>query len=241
MDPRFNDMQYFEASQEGLSRFAARTFGWMFTGLFITFLVAVATVYTGLFIPLYTTGLIYAFTIGELILVVALSASLQKLQPGTATMLFYLYAALTGVTLSVYFVVYAADTLILAFLLGAVYFGVMAVYGARTQKDLTSWGPLLMGGLVTILVVSVVGMLLSMFLPISFGFGEVLLCAFALIIFMGFTAYDTQKIRYYYEYFSGDEAMLAKSGVIAALNLYLDYINIFIYILRILGRNSRRN
>ena len=117
-----------------------------------------------------------------------------------------------------------------------VYFGIMAVYGLRTQRDLTGWGPKLMGGLIALLVVSLFGMLFVG----SFGLFDVLLCAVGLLVFMGFTAYDTQKLRSFYAYFGGDEAMLHKSSIIGALQLYLDYINIFLYVIRLLGR-SRNN
>ena len=215
---------YAESPYLSLSQYMARTFGWMFAGLMLTFAVALATVISGAFVALWNTGLVFALSIGELILVAVLSMRVQKIQPATATAMFFAYAALTGINLSVYFVVYDLSTLILAFLVGAVYFGIMAVYGLRTQRDLTGWGPKLMGMLF-------VG---------SFGLFDVLLCAVGLLVFMGFTAYDTQKLRSFYAYFGGDEAMLHKSSIIGALQLYLDYINIFLYVIRLLGR-SRSN
>ncbi len=237
MDPRYTDIAYSESPYATLSQYMGRTFGWMFTGLLVTFLAAVGTARTPLFAVLYGTGLVFVLSIAELVLVFILSLRINSLQPATATVLFYAYAVLTGVNLSVYFVIYDMGTLILAFLLGAVYFGVMAVYGARTQKDLSGWGPMLMGGLISILIVSVLGTLANLLFHLQFGFAELLICAVALLVFMGFTAYDTQKLKYYYSVFGGDAAMLHKSAVIGALNLYLDYINIFIYLLRILARN----
>ena len=144
---------------------------------------------------------------------------------------------LNGLNLSSIFRVYDFGSLIFAFLVGAVYFGVMAVYGNVTNRDLTGWGPKLMGGLVALIVCSLVGGLFSLF---GFGFGimDLVLCAVGLLIFMGLTAYDTQMLKYYYSYFGGDAAMLHKSSIIGALNLYLDFINIFLYILRMLGRRS---
>ena len=113
----------------------------------------------------------------------------------------------------------------------------MAVYGNVTNRDLTGWGPKLMGGLIALIVCGLVGGLFSLF---GFGFGimDLVLCAVGLLIFMGLTAYDTQMLKYYYSYFGGDAAMLHKSSIIGALNLYLDFINIFLYILRMLGRRS---
>ena len=162
---------------------------------------------------------------------------MQKLQPSTATALFFGYAVLNGINLSSIFLVYDYGTLILAFLVGAVYFGVMAVYGNVTDRDLTGWGPKLMGGLVALIVCALMGSLLSMF-GLNFGIADLLLCAVGLLIFMGLTAYDTQMLKYYYSYFGGDAAMLHKASIIGALNLYLDFINIFLYIVRMLGRRN---
>lgn len=224
---------YAESPFLSLSQYMARTFGWMFAGLMLTFAVALATVLSGAFVALWNTGLVFALSIGELVLVAVLSARIQKLRPGTAQAMFFGYSALTGINLSVYFVVYDLSTLILAFLVGSIYFGIMAVYGWRTQRDLTGWGPKLMGGLIALLVVSLFGMLFVG----NFGLIDILICAVGLLVFMGFTAYDTQKLRSFYAFFGGDEAMLQKSSIIGALQLYLDYINIFLYVIRLLGRN----
>ena len=170
-------------------------------------------------------------------LVFTLSARVQKLQPSTATGIFFGYAVLNGLNLSAIFLVYDYGSLILAFLVGAVYFGVMAVYGNVTNRDLTGWGPKLMGGLIALIVCSLVGGLFAAF-GMSFGVMDLVLCAVGLLIFMGLTAYDTQMLKYYYSYFGGDAAMLHKASIIGALNLYLDFINIFLYILRMLGRRN---
>ena len=144
---------------------------------------------------------------------------------------------LNGVNLSTIFVAYNIPTLVLAFLIGALYFGIMAVYGWRTESSLAGWGPKLMGGLVALLIVGAIGGLFSLFGVFSFGLLDVVYCAIALLLFMGLTAYDTQMLKHHYAYFGGDAAMLHKASIIGALNLYLDFINIFLYVLRLLGRN----
>ncbi|MDD4851286.1 MAG: Bax inhibitor-1/YccA family protein [Gemmiger sp.] len=240
MDQKYYDIAYAESPYGTLDQYMSRTFGWMFMGLLVTFAVAIGTVSTGLYRMLYSTGLVFVLTIAELVLVVVLSARITKVQPNTATGMFFAYAVLNGINLSVYFVVYQLSTLILAFLVGALYFGIMALYGNRTSKDLSGWGPKLMAGLLTLLVVTLVGTLGSVFFGWSFGMLDLIVSAVGLLIFMGFTAYDTQKLKYYYSYYGGDAAMLQKSAIIGALQLYLDYINIFLYVLRILGR-SRSN
>ena len=237
---RYENISYAESPFGTLNQFVSKTFGWMFAGLLVTFAAAIGTVSTGAFVMLFNTGLVFALTIAELILVMVLSARITKLQPSTATAMFFVYAVLNGINLSVYFIAYDLGTLILAFLVGAVYFGVMAVYGANTQRDLLGWAPKLMGGLVALIVTALVGGLFGLLFGISFGFLDVVYCGLSVLLFMGMTAYDTQMLKYHYAYFGGDAAMLQKASIFGALNLYLDFINIFLYIVRILGR-SRDN
>ena len=234
---RYENISYAESPFGTLNQFVSKTFGWMFAGLLVTFAAAIGTVSTGAFVMLFNTGLVFALTIAELILVMVLSARITKLQPSTATAMFFVYAVLNGINLSVYFIAYDLGTLILAFLVGAVYFGVMAVYGANTQRDLLGWAPKLMGGLVALIVTALVGGLFGLLFGISFGFLDVVYCGLAVLLFMGMTAYDTQMLKHHYAYFGGDAAMLQKASIFGALNLYLDFINIFLYIVRILGRN----
>lgn len=237
MNRNYSNISYAESPFGTLSEFMSKSFGWMFAGLLVTFGVGIGAVASGLIVPIINSGLFIFTSIAELVMVFVLSARVQKLQPSTATALFFGYAVLNGINLSSIFLVYDYGTLILAFLVGAVYFGVMAVYGNVTDRDLTGWGPKLMGGLVALIVCALMGSLLSMF-GLNFGIADLLLCAVGLLIFMGLTAYDTQMLKYYYSYFGGDAAMLHKASIIGALNLYLDFINIFLYIVRMLGRRN---
>ena len=137
--------------------------------------------------------------------------------------------------LSYYFLAFSVGTLILAFLSTALYFGLMAVYGTTTHKDLTGWGPRLMMALVALLVTGLVGMLFG------FGFGgSVLYCGIGLVVFMLLTAYDTQKLSQMFSYYAYDGELAEKASIYGALTLYLDFINIFLYVVRLLGMNSRR-
>lgn len=237
MNRNYSTISYAESPFGTLSEFMSKSFGWMFAGLLVTFAVGIGAVMTGLIYPLINSGLFILTSIAELVLVFTLSARVQKLQPSTATGIFFGYAVLNGLNLSAIFLVYDYGSLILAFLVGAVYFGVMAVYGNVTNRDLTGWGPKLMGGLIALIVCSLVGGLFAAF-GMSFGVMDLVLCAVGLLIFMGLTAYDTQMLKYCYSYFGGDAAMLHKASIIGALNLYLDFINIFLYILRMLGRRN---
>ncbi len=237
MDEKYYNISYAESPFGTLNQYMTRTFVWMFAGLLVTFGVGVATLYSPLVSILFNSGLYLMLCIAELVMVVVLSARIDKLRPSTATSLFFGYAVLNGLNLSVIFAAYAFSTLVLAFLVGALYFGIMALYGSRTQKDLSSWGPMLSGALITLIIVGLLGGLLMFFMPGAFGMFDLILCAVSLVVFMAFTAYDVQKLKYYYSYFGGDAAMLHKSSIIGALSLYLDYINIFLYVLRILGRH----
>ena len=135
MNRNYSDISYAESPFGTLSEFMSKTFGWMFAGLLVTFLVGIGAVTTGLIYPLITSGLFILTSIAELVLVFVLSARVQTLQPSTATGIFFAYAVLNGLNLSSIFLAYDFGSLILAFLVGAVYFGVMAVYGTL---DLTA-------------------------------------------------------------------------------------------------------
>lgn len=224
---------YAAGTQLTLNQYMTRTFTWMFAGLLTTFALAFAIAWTGLYIPIYQSGLVYVITIAEFILVIALSARVQQMAPATATLLFFLYAVMNGVMFSVYFIAYNVFTLVGAFLVSAIYFGVLAAYGAITKKDLSSWGSIIFAGLIALLVFELISMI--------FHVGDTLLCAVGLVLFMCITAYDTQKIKAYYYSFANDSALLEKAGILAALSLYLDFINIFLRILRLFARNQRNN
>ena len=214
--------------------YMTRTYRWMALGLLIPFAAAFVTATTPLF---YVVNSLYLlFTIAELALVIVLSARVQNMSVGAARGVFLGYALLNGMVLSYYFFAFSVGELILAFLSTAVYFGLMAVYGTTTHKDLTGWGPRLMMALVALIVTGLVGMLFG------FGFGSsVLYCGIGLVVFMLLTAYDTQKLQQMYSYYAADSEMAEKASVYGALTLYLDFINIFLYVVRLLGNSRRRN
>ena len=212
--------------------YMTRTYRWMACGLLLTFAAAFVTATTPL---IYVVSSAYwLFTIAELALVFVLSARVQNMSVGGARAVFFAYAALNGMVMSFYFLYFDVSTLVLAFLATALYFGLMAVYGATTHKDLSSWGPALMMGLIALMVTGFVGTLFGM------GFGTtVLYSGIGLVVFMLLTAYDTQKLSQLYSYYAGDSELAEKASIYGALTLYLDFINIFLYVVRLLGMNSR--
>ena len=233
MDYNNYDRGYAEPSMNA-SDYMTRTYRWMASGLLITFAMAYITATTPL---IYLVDSLYlVLTIAELALVFVLSSRVQNMSVDAARATFFGYALLNGMVLSYYFIVFSVGTLVMAFLATAVYFGLMAVYGTTTHKDLTGWGPRLMMGLVALIVTSLIGMLFG------FGFGSsVLYCGIGLVLFMLLTAYDTQKLQQMYAYYAGDPELAERASIYGALTLYLDFINIFLYVVRLLGNNRRRN
>ncbi len=212
--------------------YMSRTYRWMACGLILTFATAFVTAATPL---IYLVDSLYlVLTIAELALVIVLSARVQKMSVGSARAAFFAYAILNGMVMSYYFLIFDFGALIMAFLSTAVYFGLMALYGRTTNRDLSSWGPKLMMGLVALLITGFVGML--------FGFGfasSMLYSGIGLVVFMLLTAYDTQKLHQLYAYYSADSELAEKASIYGALTLYLDFINIFLYVLRFVGMRRR--
>ena len=234
MDYNYNgyDRGYTEPAMTSAD-YMNRTYRWMAVGLLITFAAAFVTAATPL---LYVVNSLYlVFTIAELVLVYVLSSRVQNMSVGGARATFFAYALLNGMVLSYYFLVFDLGTLVLAFLATSLYFGLMAVYGTTTHKDLSGWGPKLMMGLFALIITGFVGMLFGM----SF-LTTVLYSAVGLVVFMLLTAYDTQKLSQMFSYYAYDGELAEKASIYGALTLYLDFINIFLYVVRLLGMNSRR-
>lgn len=220
------------SASNGLSSHIAKTYAWMFLGLLLTFSTAVTLIQTGLVVLLFTsTFAVFAPLILQLVLVVVLSAKLQSMSIGMARVLFVVYSLVMGVSFSTILMAYGYEQAILVFGLACGFFGIMAIAGHITKRDVSRFRPLVIGGLVTLLVLS----LINMFMHIE-AF-DLMICFFGLILFMGITTYDAKKTKDWYYAYQGDEEMLAKASIYSALNLYLDFLNIFLYLLRLLNRN----
>ena len=216
---------------ETLSNYTAKTFLWMFAGLLVTFGVSLAAYMSNIgFYLLRSSFTFFGLAILEIVLVVALASRLHSMSVGSARGLFFLYAAVNGIVFSSYLWLYNMGDVLMAFGAAALYFGVMAAYGYLTKRDLTSWRTPLMVGLIVLLAVSVIGMFFM-------SGSSILFSVLGIVIFSCYTAYDTQKIKALYFAYAGNEAMAKKASIYAALQLYLDFINLFLYLLRIFGRN----
>lgn len=220
------------ATAEPLKKYAAKTFGWMFLGLTMTFVIMMATYLSEAVLYLLSMPAMIVLCAAELITVLALSARIGKMSVGMSRMMFFVYAALNGLVFSTLFLEFKVTSLVFAFGVTALYFGVMAVVGYFTQVDLTKLQPILIGGLILLIVFNFLGMIWG------FGGTERLICFAGVAIFLGFTAYDTQKIKAMHAAYSHDSEMLAKTSIFAALQLYLDFVNLFLYLLRLFNRNN---
>lgn len=190
----------------------------------------------------YMTGLVwYVFAIpyavlvlgiAEVAVVLYMSARINKVSVGTARALFLTYSVLNGVVFSAYFLIYALPSMVFIFGATALFFGIMAAVGYTTRADLSNLRNFLLGGLVFLLVFWVAAMFINL------ERFEIVACTVGIFIFLVFTAYDTQKIRAYHQVYAQDPQMARKASIFSALQLYLDFINLFIYLLRVLGRRK---
>lgn len=232
-----NDFNFYDSAnakpRQELSRYTAKTFMWMFIGLMASFVSAIAVNYfPALFYTIYGSGFgIWGLIIAELVLVFAISFGIRKMKPATATVLFFLYSIVNGLTLSSIFIVYDVSSVVYSFVMTALIFGAMALFGYFTKKDLTKLGTICLFALIGCIIFSLLGMLFGL------GTTNIIFSCIVIVVFMGLTAFDVQKIKKFYYGFEGDEDMLHKCAIISALELYLDFINIFLSLLRISGRS----
>lgn len=207
-----------------------RAFVWMTLGLAITGLTALFVADSNLIEVIFSSGSFWILVIAELAVVWFLSSRIMKLSMPVATAAFAVYSLLNGVTLSPIFLVYTGESITSTFFITAATFGTMAVFGYTTKRDLSSWGSYLMMALIGLIIASVVNIFLgSSLLMWAVSYLGVLL-------FVGLTAYDTQQLKAMIAASIGDEEQTKKAALLGALNLYLDFINLFIYLLRILGK-----
>lgn len=204
-----------------------QVYAWMGGGLLVTALLAMVTVSSPAILnAVFGNRLVfYALILGELGLVIAISGAINRLSAATASLLFLLYAALNGVTMSVIFVAYTAESVSSTFVITAATFGSMSAFGYLTKRDLTGWGSFLFMGLIGVVIASLVN-IFTHSSAVSW-----IISAVGVLVFTGLTAYDTQKIKAMAA--SGAEGR--KPAIVGALTLYLDFINLFLMLLRLLG------
>jgi len=216
---------------QSISVYFSKVYNWMAVALLVTGIVAYFTASSDILIQAIIGNriLFFGLIIGELALVGYISARIQKLSPTNAALLFILYAVLNGLTLAVIFLIYTSESIYSTFIITAGTFGVMSLYCYYTKSDLTKIGNLAFMALIGIIIASVVDMFMN---------SEMLswiISYLGVAIFIALTAYDTQKLKRIAVNGFENEENLEKSALLGALTLYLDFINLFLFLLRILG------
>ncbi|ADM98027.1 Bax inhibitor-1/YccA family protein [Dickeya dadantii] len=232
--PRSNGSIVQQAST-GLQTYMAQVYGWMTCGLLLTAFVAWYAANTPAVLQMVFSSKItfFGLVIAQLGLVFVLSGMVHRLSGGVATTLFMLYSALTGLTLSSIFIVYSGESIASTFVITAGMFGAMSLYGYVTKRDLTGMGSMLFMALIGILLATLVNFWLK-----SEGL-QLAITYIGVLVFVGLTAYDTQKLKNIGEELSVDDRdNFRKYSIMGALTLYLDFINLFLMLLRLFG--SRR-
>jgi FtsH-binding integral membrane protein len=217
----------------GLRRFLLSVYNYMASGLALTGLVAYAAAETGLYASLVKTPLLFwGVVLAPLALVFLLSFRIEKMSLGAAQTAFWGYAGLVGLSLAGIFLMYTGTSIARTFFITAATFLAMSLYGYTTRTDLARFGSFLMMGLFGIIIASLVNLFLAS------SALQLAISVIGVIVFVGLTAYDTQRIKEIY--LDGDTSVVAgKKAIIGALALYLDFLNLFILLLQLTG--SRRN
>lgn len=215
-----------------ISSIMTRVFGWMGLALSITGITSWYISHSPALISfvMQTPGIFLILLLLQLGMVVYLSARLQTMSPGAAIGTFLFYSFLIGVTFSGLFLAYTQESIFLSFFVTAATFVTMAVYGAVTRADLSSMGNYLVMGVFGLIIC----LLINMFLQSS-GF-DYLISIAGVIIFTLLTAYDVQQIQRIARMVGGDSANVTRVSILGALKLYLDFINLFLYLLRFFGQ-----
>lgn len=211
--------------------FFMQVYGWMTSGLLATGILAYYTAHSPwLLSVIFGSKLVfYGLLLANLGIVFVLSRSIQSLSATAASFLFFVYASLNGLTLASIFLLYTYSSIANVFFITACTFGAMSAYGYLTKADLSRWG--------SILFMSVIGLVIATLVNVFLQSSTLmwLLTYAGVLIFVALTAYDTQRLKEM-AYSLDDEEMVGKFAVLGALTLYLDFINLFLYLLRIFGK-----
>jgi len=224
-----------QVAHRRVQSYMVRVFSWMSGALGLTGITAytVSSIDVISQAIVQNPGIILALFLAQLGIVIALSYGVTRLSFETASLLFWGYALLTGVTLSGIFLVYTAQSIASVFFIAAAMFGFMAIYGSTTDADLTSMGSYLYMGLFGLIIAQVVNWFIG---SSALDLG---LSLIGVIIFSGLTAYDVQILQRVAYQLDQQEADTGKITIIMALKLYLDFLNLFLYLLRLLGTRRR--
>ncbi len=214
-----------------VSRFMLNVYNWMAIGLALTGIISYLVYSSDELLQIFVYNRIVFFVLmgAQLLVVIGMSALINRIPSMVAMMLFFLYAALNGLTFAVLFVIYTKSSIFSTFFICAAMFATFSVAGTVLKMDLTRFRSFFFMGLIGIIIASVVNIFLN-----SSALYWIISIA-GVVLFTGLTAYDTQKIRKYASTVDVDSEDGKKGSIFGALNLYLDFINLFLFLLRILG------
>ena len=218
-----------------LADFTKKVYTLMFMGLAITFGIGLFfTLNPGLTLSLLDRYMpVYYILAGvEVLLVFVLGLFVRKLSPAAAAVIFVCYAAVNGITIAPLLVLCEISSVFSALAATGCIFGAKSAYAIFTKRDLSGIGPVLIFGLIGLLVYSVIAMLIH--IPMS----DLMISIIGIVLFMGFTAFDTQKIKAYYNSIAFNPEAAKKGAIVSALELYLDFINLFLYLLRLFAARN---
>ncbi|MBQ8871193.1 MAG: Bax inhibitor-1/YccA family protein [Bacilli bacterium] len=205
----------------------SKVFAWMFIGLIITFATGFyVAMHPNMLYNIFSTGLHFGLLILEIVLVVWLSARSHKMKFSTASIVYVIYSVVTGLTFSSFFVIYELGSIMFIFALTALLFGIFALLGYTTNTDLTKFSTIFLMGLIGIILATIINIFLNNSML------EIIISWVSIILFLGITAHDIQKIKTLSNVITDENAI----AIIGALDLYLDFINIFIDLIRIFGK-----
>lgn len=206
----------------------SKVYGWMFIGLLISFITGYyVSTQPNIIYNLFSKGIFFILVLLEIGLCIWLSAGIRKMQTSTAKILFGLYSFVTGLTFSTIFVAYRIDSIIMVFGITALTFAIMALVGTFTNIDLTKLGTILFMGLLGIIIASIINIFIG---SQTLDLGIIII---GIVIFTLYIAYDVQKVKYIAQTLEED-----KVAIICAFELYLDFINLFIKLLRLFGKSK---
>jgi FtsH-binding integral membrane protein len=216
----------------GLRAHMQRVYGYMAGGLVLTGIVAYVAAASGFYQTIADTGLIWIVMLAPLGFVLALSFGIQRMSAETAMVLFWIYAAVMGLSLGSIFLVFTGTSIARVFFITAATYGAMSLYGYTTRSDLSGFGSFLLMGLIGLIIASIVNIFVGSS-ALQFAISII-----GVFVFVGLTAYDMQRIKKMY--LESDTAEIAgKKAVLGALALYLDFINLFMMLLQLFGQRRQ--
>lgn len=205
----------------------SKVFAWMFIGLIITFATGFyVAMHPNMLYNIFSTGLHFGLLILEIVLVVWLSARSHKMKFSTASIVYVIYSVVTGLTFSSFFVIYELGSIMFIFALTALLFGIFALLGYTTNTDLSNFSTIFLMGLIGIILATIINIFLNNSML------EIIISWVSIILFLGITAHDIQKIKSLSNVIADENAI----AIIGALDLYLDFINIFIDLIKLFGK-----